>query len=58
MISVSIIKSDGTKHVLSTATGEVRTVAGQVVPSGVRQTKITDHVTNLPPYLLQQMYAG
>ena len=44
--------------VIVTSSGQViRTASGQVL-SGVRQTKITDHVSHLPPYLQQQMYAG
>ena len=37
-----------------------RTVSGQLVPVTVRQTKITEHgvASQLPPHLLQQMYAG
>ncbi len=36
------------------------TVAGQVLPQGMKQTKMTDHAdTNrLPAHVLQQMYAG
>ena len=37
-----------------------RTVSGQLVPVTVKQTKITEHgvASQLPPHLLQQMYAG
>ncbi len=38
--------------------GYNRTVAGQPIHPGTKQTLITNHVTQLPSHVLQQMYAG
>ena len=38
--------------------GYNRTVAGQTIQPGTKQTLITNHVTQLPSHVLQQMYAG
>ena len=33
-------------------------VSGQILSPNTKQTKITDHMNELPPHVFKQMYAG